>query len=65
VPEADVQRMVLALVYQMEALVEELADKGVIDRAALTARVEGLVRRANAVADAAMDVQREGAGDDA
>lgn len=66
-PHAEVQRMVLALVYQMEALVDELAAKGLIDRAALAARVEGLVRRANAVADEAMSVQRErrGAGGDA
>jgi hypothetical protein len=68
--DAEVQRMVLALVYQMEALVDELASRGLIDRAALAARVEGLVRRANAVADEAMELQREsrrgaGGGSDA
>jgi len=58
-PDAEVQRMVLALVYQMEALVDELAAKGLIDRQVLAERVEGLVRRANAVANEAMEMQRE------
>lgn len=61
--DAEVQRMVLALVYQMEALVDELHEKGVIDRDTLRARVEALVTRANEVADEAMDIQaNEGGG---
>ena len=61
--DPEVQRMVLALVYQMEALVDELHEKGVIDRDAVRARVESLVTKANQVADEAMDIQAsEGEG---
>ena len=43
-PAPDVQRILLALVYQMEALVDELAERKVIDRDRLRARVEALVK---------------------
>ena len=59
--DPEIQRMVLAVVYQMEALVDELAEQGVIDPDSLRRRVEMLVRRANDVADEAMDIQ-EGDG---
>lgn len=61
-PDADLQRMVLALVYQMEALVDELAAKGLIARTDLAARVERLVHRANAVADEAIKMQAQDEG---
>jgi hypothetical protein len=49
--DSNVERMVVALVYQMEALIDELADKGVVDRSGLQARVEKLVTAANAAAE--------------
>lgn len=49
--DSNVERMVVALVYQMEALIDALTDQGVLDRGDLQARVEKLVTAANAAAD--------------
>jgi hypothetical protein len=53
--DSNVERMVVALVYQMEALIDELVEQGVVGRDALAGRVEKLVQAANAAADAAAD----------
>ena len=53
--DSNVERMVVALVYQMEALIDELADTGVLNRDNLQGRVEKLVQTANAAAEAAPD----------
>ncbi|MCI0339597.1 MAG: hypothetical protein L0216_00365 [Planctomycetales bacterium] len=44
--DPDVERIVLALVYQVEALVDVLADAKLLDREALRRRVGELVSQA-------------------
>ncbi len=44
--DPDIERIVLALVYQVEALVDVLADAKVLDREALRRRVGELVSQA-------------------
>ena len=59
--DSNVERMVVALVYQLEALIDELADKGCVSRDSLQGRVEKLVSAANAAADSAAGAADSGA----
>lgn len=58
--DSNVERMVVALVYQMEALIDALTEKGVLDRSDLQARVEKLVNAANAAAEAGAEAAAGG-----
>ncbi|MHC5021565.1 MAG: hypothetical protein ACYTGX_15955 [Planctomycetota bacterium] len=61
--DSNVERMVVALVYQMEALIDELVEQGVVGRDALAGRVEKLVQAANAAADEAADAMQDSTAD--
>jgi len=62
--DGNVERMVVALVYQMEALIDQLTEQGVVKRDDLQARVQKLVEAANAAAEQAADAEA-GSGSDA
>lgn len=63
--DGNVERMVVALVYQMEALIDQLTEQGVVKRDDLQARVQKLVEAANAAAEQAADAEAGSAGSDA